>query len=406
MALFDRLFGKKKDPQTAFAEKVIAGLKAAGDVRAMTFESKEFCLKIGDGTAWLGNYFARYNAAPPAGRAAALAFVVESIRTAADPIPDSFEACRPLLLPTIRPRAEIEAYRLQAEANGQRIAEMPAVALAGTLAATLGIDSATNIRIVGNDDLDRWQVSLEAALVDARENLRARSTDLFRRVGPDLYLSPWQDSYDAARLLLPELFDGFNVPGTLLAMAPCREKLFVTGSDSAEGLRALAAAAEEIPAGMRPVSTEILARSAAGWTPFILDPERPEHWPLVTLQAVELTRRYHQQKELLDAVHQHSGTDIFVASHKLMRAPDDSLFSYASWSDGVEALLPRVDRLVLTCADGRIVDAPWPAVVRLAADLLVPTGSHPERFHVRRFPTEDVLAVLSGEPDVRLSHMR
>ena len=147
MSLFDRLFGKKKDPQAEFADKVIAGLKAAGDTRSVTFDPKEFCLKLGTGTAWLGNYFTRYNAAPEAERAAALAFVVESIRTAADPIPDSFEACRPLLLPTIRPRTEIEAYRLHAEANGRPVIEMPTVGLVGTLAVTLGIDSATNIRV-------------------------------------------------------------------------------------------------------------------------------------------------------------------------------------------------------------------------------------------------------------------
>jgi hypothetical protein len=404
--MFDRHLGRNSDPRRDFADRIIAGLRAGGFVGSISYDPEKFCLVLsGQGetsTALLANHYATYEKTPEAEREARFAFILRSILAVGEPGPTSLDECRALLMPSIRSWAEIEVYSLHRDQQGVKPAQMPALPFAGGLAITLGIDTPENIKIVMQHQFESWNIPLEEAVAIARENLRMRSSDLFARMGPHLYASPWHDSYDSARLLLPELFDGINVPGTLLAMPDSRERLLITGSSSPEGLSGLAAAATEFKPGMRPLSTEVLQWSGTSWVPFPLDPTDPSHRPLLDLQIQERHRQYQQQKELLDELHERSGTDIFVASHQFMHWEGGELRSYAIWPEDVESLLPRTDRLILCRSDQNlgIIDAPWPIAARHVGARFAATAFHPERIHVRGFPSEAELESLLREPEV------
>jgi hypothetical protein len=411
MGLFDRVFGRKTDPRQAFADRIIAGLRAGGMAVPITYDAENFQLLLKVGSiqhkAYLGNHYSHYEKAPQRERPALVAHTLRFIQFSIEPMPESFESCRPALLPSIRTRAEIALLLLQVEQDQPTVDGMPFADLAGDLAVTLSIDKPEAIVPVMAHMLERWSVSFDEALAIACDNLRARSRDLFERISPDLYASPWRDSYDSARLLLPELFGQLRVPGRLLAMPAAREGLMLTGSDAPHGLAAMAEFARGLPNGMRPISTTILQWTGAGWAPYMLDPACPEHRDLIARQIEETHQRYAQQKELLDAAHQKAGTDIFVASYRVAEFEGGRFKSDAVWGEGLDTLIPRVDRLMLMPAVGtRVIVVPWETAWDLVGKYLSATDFHPARFRVREFPSEAELATLAAAPGVDIRHRK
>ncbi len=88
-------------------------------------------------------------------------------------------------------------------------------------------------------DLDRLGLSVEVAIEIAVENLMRKSVEPFRVVQAGFYVSSWRDSYDGARLLLPDLFANLQVDGEIVAMAPTPDTVLVTGSKDVEGISLL-----------------------------------------------------------------------------------------------------------------------------------------------------------------------
>jgi len=66
------------------------------------------------------------------------------------------------------------------------------------------------------------------------------STDSFLELKPGLYQSPWQDDFDASRLLIPELFYRLKLCGDPVVAIPNRNCLYVTGAKDYQNLNRLA----------------------------------------------------------------------------------------------------------------------------------------------------------------------
>ena len=90
---------------------------------------------------------------------------------------------------------------------------------------TAAIDSPTKMLAVTEDQLATRGITLDELLDTARMNLREISQDPFTEVAPGIWAAPWQDSYDAARLALPEVLQ--RVCTDPLVAAPTRDLLFV-----------------------------------------------------------------------------------------------------------------------------------------------------------------------------------
>ena len=121
------------------------------------------------------------------------------------------------------------------------------------------------------------------ALADrVRSALRALALHNLRKAGSALapeaveqpagvYMLATGDSYDAARLLLPELWAPLakQVDGRLVVVAPTRDVVFATGSKNAAGLAGLRRVAEGlVGTEAYPLSTQLLQWSPSGWTAF------------------------------------------------------------------------------------------------------------------------------------------
>ena len=226
------------------------------------------------------------------------------------------------------------------------------------------------------------------AMEVARENLSALPAKF---VGPQsgegAYLSATGDSYDASRLLLTDIIRQFKVKGDPVAMIPNRENLVVVGSEDAEGLSGMLKMATEALKQPRPISGIALRLDGDEWVPWLPDVSHPLYKDFQRLHLQSLGQDYAEQKDLLDKLHEKKGEDVFVASFSAIQAPDGRVFSYATWTETTNSLLPKTDALVLGRVGGEPRMVEWQKVMDVAGDLMEPLDIYPPRYRVREFPS-------------------
>jgi hypothetical protein len=122
----------------------------------------------------------------------------------------------------------------------------------------------------------------------------------------------------------------------------------------------------------------------------------PSYKEFHRLQIQTFAQDYAQQKEMLDKLHEKKGEQVFVANFSAINRPDGKVFSYATWTDTTNSLLPKTDTLVL----GRIGREPqmveWQKVVEIAGDLMEAMDIYPPRCRIRGFPSEEQLAAMGN----------
>jgi hypothetical protein len=112
-----------------------------------------------------------------------------------------------------------------------------------------------------------------------------------------------------------------------------------------------------------------------------------------------IAENYDQTKQLLDAVNEKRGDDVFVAAFTAVQDKETgALSSYAVWGQGVKSLLPRADKVVFGVGNplgkATYVDAPWERVRAVVGELMKPVPGYPERWRVDAFPSREQLAAL------------
>ena len=399
-----------------FARAALQAAEAAG-LGPMNYDPDAFALKAQDAriVIHLGNAYAEYRAAKPWKRGPILAAFVRQFQGLTQAGEPSAEQARAALRPRIREHTFFETLRLRDRVDGTRSPNIPFRVIAGGhLTLEVVLDRPDTIRSVSSEELAEWGLTFEGALSLGNANLLALGAGRFRSPRPGLFVSAWEDAYDASRLHLDEVIGGLSVAGRPVAMIPNRDTLIVTGADDAAGLTAMARLAEDALKQPRPM-TGCAFRLDGGWVPFLPGEGHPAYMPLHRLALQTLAGDYEDQKALLDALHKKEGLDVFVASLMLIqedkgkedkgkeaggkRGTDKAVSSVATWTEGVEALLPRADRLVfLRPRAGGEPDilgmAEWGRVEEVLGDLLEPQGLYPERYQVQSFPTAEQVDLL------------
>src|SRR5208283_513 len=201
----------------------------------------------------LGNAYAEYCAAAQTKQQNILRRFIRSWFSRHKEVPDEFEDARPDLLPVIRSRSYFESLRLKVAVEGKAQLHCSYRVMGEHFGLGLAYDLPEAMRIICQDHLDGWKVPFEDALQVARSNLAEISQEEWANPFPGVWVSPWQDNYDAARLLLPDLIRRHEVKGDQIAMAPNRDTLILTGSDDEAGLACMAAVAEMALNSPRPL---------------------------------------------------------------------------------------------------------------------------------------------------------
>lgn len=401
MGLFGRFF--KTPDKDEFARQMADAIRQAGETAKLRYDAKEFTLHAEgepSNTFYLGHAYDEYRAAPDANRANIVRRFVRTWFAPRKGIPDDFADVRPDLLPGVRSRFAFEwtPLRLRAEGKGEIV--WPHQVLAGHLGVGLVYDLPDSMMQIQQDTLDKWGVTFDEALEVARENLRAVSGHDFEQPSPGVWLSPWRDNYDAARLVLPDLLDRFEVRGDLVAAVPNRDVLVLTGSDDEAGLAFLLSLVEEHLEKPRPLSAIPVRLDGATWLPFSPDRNSPLFERCRLLYVKSFGQNYAEQGEALKALHERTGEDVFVASYQGIRR-EGQVMSYCVWSEGVDTLLPRTDEVFFfrptSEGDGELVgQCRWDRVKEVVGDRMEPCGLYPERYRVRSFPTPEQLAAMSN----------
>jgi len=357
----------------------------------MEFDASNFRIVMGkNDVVNLHNFYHDYCQAPRAKRDEVVARY--SHLFVRSDIPDSFEAARGNLLPVLRTRAFLQAARFAPLLDaGVKETEFAMADFSADTALLLAYDTEHLTRVLGMEQLAAWGVSLEEASAIAIDNLRDLAAEKFVQLSPTQFASDWNDAYDSSRLLLADLVHRVAGPRPV-AMIPTRGRMLLSATRGKADLLALLQNAKAaIDQEGRRVS--MLMYEFVDGRPVPYQPEDEEVARLLAdLRRIALQEDYAEQKQLLEQVHDKQGVDLFVATYMLYKGEDERLFSVATWTEGVDALLPRADKLAFVGMNdaGETRSAgvlEWERVEAAAGHLMqLDPDSYPPRYRVKRFP--------------------
>lgn len=310
----------------------------------------------------------------------------------------------------VRDRAWFAAMRRQAELElGADEAAIDGVALPHQVindefAVHLAFDLPSSITEIGSDRLAKWGLTFEQLFEHGKKNLREISQAPWEPSTPGFFISPFHDTLDATRIaLLPEMVTSLALKGTPIFVAPTHDIAFVTGEDDVEGLMQLAEWTEEALGEPRGHSTMAFRLENGGWKRWLPPTTHAAYSKFVLLALQTTAAAYARQKDILDALLAASGQQILVATLRAFRGPTGALFTGTVWQEGLEMLLPQTDRIEFVRA-GNSVTSParvWNTSFEVArktlGDLMQPIGEQPERYLVRRFPSDAQLEAMALE---------
>ena len=394
-----------------FAHAAVEYLKSQGEQRPIAIDASRDRLVVGVAPqpvsfVFLGHARREAEQAPPGERERVLARRFwSSIASAGTPDP---RRVLKGVVPRLRDRAWFSAVRRQAElelgADESAIDEvmLPHRVLNDELAVHLAYELPTSVMEIGPDRLEAWGVSFEAAYWQAKENLKARSTRAFDAPAPGLYVSPYHDGLDASRMVVPELFEKLEVKGRPVVLAPTHDIVFVTGDEDVEGLQQAAAWAEEALLEPRAHSAVAFRLEDGAWSPWLPAKTHPVYGKLKLLALQTLASAYARQKEVLESLLEANGHALYVGTLRAFKGPTGDIFTACAWTEGVEALLPRTDRIDFVkpgpdggAAGGKVWSTTFEAALKTVGALMEASGDLPERYRVRGFPAPEQLEAMA-----------
>lgn len=314
------------------------------------------------------------------------------------------------VLPRVRDRAWFSAVRRQAElelgADEGAIDEvmLPFKPINDELAAHLAYELPSSVTEIGPDRLTAWGLTFDQLFERAKENLRVASAAAWEEATPGVYVSPFHDSLDATRIVLPELFASMKLKGKPVLIAPTHDIVFVTGDEDVEGLQQVGIWTEEALLEPR-AHTAIAFRLVDGkWERWLPPRGHPAFAKLKLLALQTTASAYSRQKEVLEALLESNGHEILVATLRAFRAPSGDVFTACAWQDGLEALLPQTDRIDFvrpgpgnTPSSAKVWSTTFDIARKTLGDLMQPIGDLPERWRVKGFPTDAQLEQMALE---------
>lgn len=408
-----------------FVQALFKELKRAGGTEILRYDPEEFILvlkleKEDEVRMNLHNAWDEFKTAPTTQKHQVLERWARLLRSMGDSLSYNFtpEEALSMLLPRVLERTFYEHQKLRAKLDQTSEQEpdrymfnFPYKVIARHLSAGLVLDMPDQIVILPEAHVKEWGISLEEAFERGTDNLRKISGESMRKIGSGIYVSPWQDNHDAARLLLLEkIKEECEVEGELLAFIPNRDHLIITGAAESSGLTNALNIVEKISAAPRSMYFVPLVLRNDQWELYSLPAFHPEFTRFEQLATDTLLAIYGENKELLDQLKQVNEQDLYIARFNAVQNTDSGKIStYSVWSDGVEALLPRTDfigfaRYSTDPDDDEVTSlglAPFEQVTALLGEETIRTdGRYPERFHVKRFPTTEEMQSLPLQEDL------
>jgi hypothetical protein len=396
MGLLRRL---RATPEDRFASEVLDAVRASGAVAKAWYAPEQFAIgwrrspHDNDGWIYLSNTFRETAGMDRRERGDIIRRLVATM-VSAGPEDLTWDEVRPRLRPVLRGIT----FGLGVPDGAMPPLARPAMPY---LAEMVVIDLPDSMAYVTAARLDDWGVVASDVFDAARENLadladRATAADADHGATMVRFIDDG-DTYCTSMLLV----DGFlarmceRTGGRAVAFVPDRNSMLVVPDDANALLTLLPMVEEEYVESVRSVSPVAYTVDDAGAViPYPVEGSGPLAARLHRAEAILAATEYAAQKDMLDARHDKAGVDVFVGSLIAGARQDESLFTVAVWTDGIDTLLPEAD-FVGFVADGSAPGAdmftvPWLAVAN-EMDLVPADGLHPTRYRVTAWPAPEVI---------------
>jgi len=398
-----------------FAEMVTAALISRGEKRSLRYEPTRFALIVENESGepqqlfGLAAMFDEYNTALESERGA----VVERycgffLGVNRNTLPETFAEAKDGLMLIIRHRYlyQVMQMRLALEqgvtATSDELPqeqEIPHIVVGDEFAAGLGYDFPDAMIQITERQLKKWGVSFDDVYACALENLKKRSEKPLVEAVTGVFISNWQDGYDASRILLTDLIAGLPLKGAPVVMLPSAENMVVTGADDLEGLESVLNVTEPMADKPRSMVSVPLILRGDEWSQFEIAPEHPLYERFRVLRISATARSYADQRGVVTEWLQSVGAPAVVTPYLATQRKDGSVSSCSVWPEGLPCVIPRADSVVFT-GDGSdsnqevVACNSWEKVLEVVGGLLKPTPFHPELYRVERFPSTTELAQI------------
>ncbi|MEV4512163.1 hypothetical protein AB0K00_24730 [Dactylosporangium sp. NPDC049525] len=371
-----------------FARQVLNAVRDAGVGHAW-YDAEQFAIHVwrdptdrSPAIAYLGNIFRECRDAGREERRERIARYLSAV-VFQPGAPETWDEAAPLLRPLLR----AVTFGLGVPAGAPALLRRPALPM---LDEVVAVDQPTSMMYVTTRQLEQWGVPASLVFDRAHRNLPwspSPSPSSAAEAAADgrtavIRMVDDGDAYCASHLLL----DGWlaaqagRVGGTPVAFVPDTTGLLLT-SDAGIG-PLFAAVEEEYRDAARPISTMAYTVDAAGAVvPYPAPEGHPLHAVVHRSEILMAAAEYGTQASHLD-------TDAFAATLTVAERPDRSVFSVATWVEGVDTLLPQADYVSF----GSFL-VTWDSLTR-EVDLDPEPGLAPERFRLRTWPHPGVVARL------------
>jgi hypothetical protein len=389
------LFGKPSHEK--FARIVIDAARKAGITEELEFDAEAFLLRHRDGVMHLGNIYEAYCQAERAQRSAILANFVSALAHTKDTVSrdTALENC----IAVIREKALFTFMDLRKQLDGVSPPTPVFEPISQWFVRALVIDAPGFMQLVSSDDLKEWDLSFDELYEIGLKRLHAATESSFRREN-GYYVGPWKDDYDSSRALLADIFIHLPMLGEPVFCLPNRLTLLVAGSGEPESVMAMLSKAEEIiQSEPRSQNPSLLTYRDGEITDLKVDFSSPLRRAAQRAAGLANVIYYDEQKRILEALHEKTGKDLFVATFTLNELKTGEYVSYSVWPKGAATLLPKTDLIIFVDGDkpkeSQILGGvQWDDVIAVADDMLLDTEMFPPRYYVSKFPTAEQLAAM------------
>ncbi len=385
--VWTKLFGIGDLSPKKFARFVAEQARHLGSMSDPVVDDDDFRIVDGDARLNLANIYLRFLQLP---RTARLEYIHQCVLTETTAV-ENWEGSRELLRPLLRSAGYLRLAELESRAHGdawdgQLIASH---ALVGPLFATLVVDGAHHMELVGERHLAEWKVGFAEAFAIATANLRRESDGSFVPISPGLWVAPWPDSYAAARIFVPEVLQ--RVCTDPFVCVPDRDTLLVADPAISGSVSTLVDfLASERQDSAYPLSNQIFALVGKQLRLLDIAPEDPAFAKYRELLVREAFEVYEAERST-----QPEDDTPRYAEYIAAVSPHGELRTYATWVETVDTLLPPTDTVIIMLYDdaGELVNSwkiPWDTLVG-APGLVERTDSILPRWRTLAFPDESWL---------------
>jgi hypothetical protein len=378
-------FGKPS--RSKFAKIIMDAARKAGVGGELKFDEKEFVIHYGSGRFFLGNFYDEYCAGNRARKADLVQGAISMMMQGDHAV--SREEALEQVVAVVRERAMFGFLALRQQIDGGEAIAPVMEPLSDWYVRTLVIDAPRFMQMVTQKDLKDWDVSAEELFEIGLKRLRDASTPKFQ---PEdgFFVGAWDDDYDSSRILVPEVFEDLPFEGEPVFCLPNRRMLFVADSANTAAVLAMLNKAEELVQNApRPQNPVPLTYRDGEVTDFHPAPGSELYDAVRRARGVTGILYYEEQAEMLGALHEKTGKDIFIAKFTLTKRDDGSFMSYSVWPRDVPTLLPKTD--LVMCHDPQKPEEEQTVPVKWEdlGDLLLDAEMFPPRYYVSKFPPGD-----------------